>query len=370
MKELNILDSTTNKPLDVDQAVRERYSAASQQATPDLCCAVSYDHRFLDVLPAEIIERDYGCGDPSRHVRAGETVVDLGSGGGKICYIAAQIVGPEGRVIGVDMNPDMLGLARKYRQQIGERLGYHNVDFKRGRIQDLALDLDAFDVWLAEHPVRTSDDWQAAEFRADELRRTRPLVASDSADVVVSNCVLNLVREADRRQMFEGIFRVLKPGGRAAISDIVSDCPVPERLKNDPQLWSGCISGAFVEQEFLAAFEQAGFYGLEIVERNPEPFAVVEGISFRSVTVRGYKPSRPTIGQLPTTVIYKGPWKSVIDDSGATLQRGVRTEVPASAYGRYASGAYASHVYSIGESDASACCGDSISTKGNGGCCG
>src|SRR5690242_12310443 len=93
---LTILDGA---PLNVDAAVRERYSAASQQREETLCCPVDYDARYLQAIPAEVLERDYGCGDPSKHVRPGETVLDLGSGGGKICFIAAQVVGPSGRVI-------------------------------------------------------------------------------------------------------------------------------------------------------------------------------------------------------------------------------------------------------------------------------
>src|SRR5262245_15409725 len=110
-------DSTLN----LDEAVRERYSAAAHQSEPALCCSVSYDQRYLDVIPTEIIERDYGCGDPSRHVRRGEVVLDLGSGSGKICYIAAQVVGPSGRVIGVDCNDEMLALARRHQTGIGEQ---------------------------------------------------------------------------------------------------------------------------------------------------------------------------------------------------------------------------------------------------------
>jgi arsenite methyltransferase len=250
--------------LNVEQVVRERYSAASQQVEPALCCPVQYDSRYLTVLPAEILERDYGCGDPSRYVREGETVLDLGSGGGKICYIASQIVGPSGRVIGVDKNEDMLALARKYQQHVGNAIGWHNVEFHRGRIQDLVTDL--------EDPAR------------------RPMIADRSIDVVLSNCVLNLVAENDRRQLFAEVFRVLKPGGRAAISDIVSDRPVPERLKHDPELWSGCISGAYEESAFLEAFAAAGFVTVELVARQDEPWTVVEGIEFRSVTVRAYKP--------------------------------------------------------------------------------
>src|SRR5690349_6059459 len=108
--------------LNVESAVRERYSAAAHQAEATLCCPVSYDRKFLEIIPREILERDYGCGDPSKHVRAGETVLDLGSGGGKICYIAAQVVGPTGRVIGMDCNDEMLALARRYQREVGDRL--------------------------------------------------------------------------------------------------------------------------------------------------------------------------------------------------------------------------------------------------------
>src|SRR5215216_1183397 len=135
------MSSLTN----VEGAVRQRYSAASQAKVEALCCPVEYDRQFLKVIPAEVIERDYGCGDPSRHLKPGETVLDLGSGTGKICFIAAQVVGSTGRVIGVDMNDDMLALARKYAPVVGEAIGFHNVEFRKGRIQDLALDIEKLD---------------------------------------------------------------------------------------------------------------------------------------------------------------------------------------------------------------------------------
>ena len=146
-----------DEAINVEHAVRQRYSAASKAAEASLCCPVKYDPRFLEVLPDEIIERDYGCGDPSQYVRKGETVLDLGSGGGKICYIASQVVGPEGRVLGVDMNDDMLALARKYQGDVSQRIGWNNTQFFKGKIQDLALDLDAFEKYLAAEPVRTAD---------------------------------------------------------------------------------------------------------------------------------------------------------------------------------------------------------------------
>jgi len=319
--------STEPLTTNVEQAVRERYSAASQQAEQALCCPVDYDADYLTVLPQEIIERDYGCGDPSKHVKPGETVLDLGSGGGKICYIASQVVGAEGSVIGVDMNDDMLALARKYQQQVGDAIGHHNVDFRKGRIQDLALNLTLFEEYLSQHPARSATDWMHAQDYADELRRTKPLVEDDSIDVIVSNCVLNLVKQSDRQLLFSEMFRVLRRGGRAVISDIVSDEHVPKEMQQDPRLWSGCISGAFEEKKFFEAFEDAGFYGARLLARQAAPWATVGGIEFRSVTIEAYKGKEGPCMDHLQAVVYKGPWKSVTDDDGHVLRRGVRTAV-------------------------------------------
>ncbi len=277
------------KSFDVEHAVRTRYSAASQSQQSELCCAVEYDVRFLDVLPRELVERDYGCGDPSRYVAEGETVLDLGSGGGKTCYVAAQIVGERGRVIGVDMNDDMLALARKYREEISRRIGYDNVVFHKGRIQDLALDLERFENYLRERPANDAVSWTNAQRHAEQLRRTEPMIADESIDVVISNCVLNLVTPEDRNQLFAELHRVLRGGGRAVISDVVSDRDVPLHLQRDPELWSGCVSGAFTERGLIRAFEAAGFADVAIIARQDEPWTTVEGIEFRSVTVQAHK---------------------------------------------------------------------------------
>jgi len=331
-------------PMDVEQVVRRRYAAAAQEAEPALCCPVDYNPEYLEAIPEEIIRRDYGCGDPSKHVAAGEKVLDLGSGGGKICYIAAQVVGHDGHVIGIDRNDQMLALARKYQQPMAEKFGFENVEFRKGSIQDLALDLEAFETYLAQNPVTSSSAWLRAEAHAAELRETAPLVPADSMDVVVSNCVLNLVGQDDRRQLFSELFRVLKRGGRAVISDIVCDEPVPQHLQEDPQLWSGCISGAFVEQQFLDAFTSAGFYGVEILARQETAWATVEGIEFRSVTARAYKGKEGPCLDQQQAVIYNGPWKQVMDDDGHTLARGKRTAVCGKTYGIYTRDPYASHI--------------------------
>ena len=310
-----------------EQAVRDRYSQAAAAREQELCCPVDYDPRYLEVIPAEILERDYGCGDPSKHLSPGETVLDLGSGGGKICYIASQVVGPEGKVIGVDMNDEMLALARKYRGAIGEKLGYHNVELRKGRIQDLALDVTKLAARLASHPVRTVTDLAELESWKARERRDNPMVPSASVDVVVSNCVLNLVDPEAKSELFREMHRVLKKGGRVVISDIVSDEDVPDHLQADPELWSGCISGAFREAGFLKAFEDAGFYGIEILARDETPWQTVEGIEFRALTVRAFKGKEGPCLERNQAVIYKGPWRSVTDDDGHTLFRGERMAV-------------------------------------------
>src|SRR6266852_4027225 len=213
------------QPQRTETIVRQRYAAGAQERENKLCCPVDYDVEYLKAIPREVIDRDYGCGDPSKYLREGETVLDLGSGTGKICFIGAQIVGPNGKVIGVDMTDEML-----------------------------ALDLEKLDDELKARPITDAASFLCADELAQDLRVKHPLVASDSVDVVISNCVLNLVEPKSKRQLFKEIFRVLKKGGRAVISDIVSDEEVPEHLQTDPELWSGCISGALTEDTFLKAF--------------------------------------------------------------------------------------------------------------------
>ena len=131
-------------------------------------------------------------------------MVDLGSGGGKSCYIAAQIVGREGRVIGIDMNDDMLGLARKYQPLVAEKLGYDNVEFRKGRIQDLRLNRDRIDSWLQSNPVTDEASLRDLEEFSSQQKKSEPLIADGSVDVVMSNCVLNLVDDGEKKELFRG----------------------------------------------------------------------------------------------------------------------------------------------------------------------
>ncbi len=319
----------------VEKNVRERYSEGARAQVPELCCPVDYDPQYLEVIPSEVIERDYGCGDPSKHLKPGETVLDLGSGTGKICFIASQVVGAEGRVIGVDMTPDMLDVARRNEPVVAEKTGFSNVEFRRGRIQDLALDLDRLEAELAKQPVDSVERLIQLEEVAARLRTSEPMIASDSVDVVVSNCVLNLVDSDLKEQMFEEIYRVLRRGGRAVISDIVSDEEVPLELQQDPELWSGCISGALTESGFLEAFERAGFHGIRVLERQVEPWQTVEGIEFRSLTVEAFKGKEGACWERKQAVVYRGPFKEVLDDDGHRMQRGYRYAVCDKTYELY-----------------------------------
>ena len=151
-----------------------------------------FDSALLKVIPDEVVSRDYGCGDPTRWVRPGDRVLDLGSGSGKNAFICSQLVGAEGSVLGLDRNPNMLELASSACGSVASQIGYGNVSFRRAEIDQLAEDLDG-----------------------------QPLLSDGCIDVVLSNCVLNLVQPSWRGQLLQEIRRVTAPGGRLAISDII-----------------------------------------------------------------------------------------------------------------------------------------------------
>lgn len=240
---------------------QNRYADAAKAKEAALCCPVEYNPEFLKIIPEEVIEKDYGCGDPSQYLKQGETVLDLGSGTGKICFIASQIVGPEGKVIGVDMTDEMLEVARRNAPIVAEKIGYSNVEFRKGMIQDLK----------------------------NSLENEAILIEDESIDVTVSNCVLNLVANEAKTQLFSEVYRTLKPGGRAVISDIVSDKPVPESMQKDADLWSGCISGALTKVDFIMGFVSAGFDNVSTLKFETKPWQTVEGIHFHSITVEAVK---------------------------------------------------------------------------------
>lgn len=333
--------------INYENAVADRYSKAAEEREAALCCPVQYNQDLLKVIPDEIIERDYGCGDPSEFVQPGDTVLDLGSGGGKLCYIASQVVGEQGNVIGVDCNQEMLELARKYRTEVAEKIGYQNVEFCCGIIQNLALDLELLEQEVQKIEATGVNNILDRRRLEQRLAAEQPMIQSNSIDCVVSNCVLNLVQPQDRSQLFRELFRVVKVGGRVAISDIVSDEDVPQHMQNNPELWSGCISGAWREDEFLAEFARAGFEGMHLAKRESAPWQTVEGIEFRSVTVVAYKPDNGPCLERNQAVIYRGPLHTIKDDDGHLYQRGQRTAVCDKTFQRLQRAPYADMFFTV-----------------------
>jgi len=223
----------SQNPTPIHETVREHYAELARQNSPccgpsagNSCCGTEntlYPADLLTTVPDDIAGFSLGCGDPISlaELQPGQTVLDLGSGGGLDCILAAQKVGQTGRVFGVDMTPEMLTKARANVQ----RLGLQNVEFRQGYLESLPL-------------------------------------GDSSIDVVISNCVINL--SPDKPQVFREIFRVLKPGGRVAVSDIVTNGPLPEAVKNSLSGWAACVSGAVDVNEYTSAMQAAGLVEAQV----------------------------------------------------------------------------------------------------------
>jgi len=186
-----------------------------------------YSAQELAALPASVTAASLGCGNPAAmaDLKPGEVVLDLGSGGGIDCFLAAAKVGPTGRVIGLDMTPEMIALASAN----AAKMGAANVSFRLGEIEAMPVD-------------------------------------SDTVDVIISNCVINL--SPDKDQVFAEAFRVLKPGGRMTVSDIVTRGPLPTAIRESRNAWVSCVAGALEEELYLEKIRQAGFKGVEVLSRN------------------------------------------------------------------------------------------------------
>jgi arsenite methyltransferase len=288
----------------------------------------------LATPPVEIPERDTGCDAISQVIQEGETVLALGDG--TICSIASQIVGPDGQVIGIRCD-----------SETGDVASLENVEVRKGSIHDLAVDLEAFDEYLAANPIRSADDWIRAEAHAEELRQESPLVEDESIDVVIADGVLESVNETNRERFLSELFRVLGIAGRAVIRAITSDEPITDDLKQHQALESNNLSGAIVETELFGALEAAGFHGLQILDRQEEPLAIVEGIEFRRMTIVAHKGESGECLDGHHAVIYRGPWKAVLDDEGQTLHRGERMAVCARSFERFAQPPYANELIVI-----------------------
>ena len=218
----------------IKDLVRDKYAEAAKEVSAGgaACCGGGscdpitsnlYDECQTGALPAEAVKASLGCGNPTAlaELRAGETVLDLGSGGGIDVLLSARRVGPAGKAYGLDMTDEMLALARENRR----KAGVQNAEFLKGEIENIPL-------------------------------------PDNSVDVVISNCVINL--SADKNRVLQEAFRVLRPGGRFAVSDVVVRGPVPAEIRKSVELWIGCIAGAMEESDYRAKLAAAGFQGIEI----------------------------------------------------------------------------------------------------------
>jgi len=218
------------------EQVKSKYAEAANQVASggSPCCGGSgntrdpitgnlYDESQISALPEEALKASLGCGNPTAlaELRPGETVLDLGSGGGIDVLLSARRVGPAGKAYGLDMTDEMLGLARENQRKAGAE----NVEFLKGEIENIPL-------------------------------------PENAVDVVISNCVINL--SADKNRVLQEAFRVLRPGGRFAVSDVVVRGPVPAEIRKNVELWIGCIAGAMDESEYRVKLAAAGFEAIEI----------------------------------------------------------------------------------------------------------
>jgi len=247
----------------IKEVVKGRYAQIAkrdqQSCCPSCACGVSplsqaeaigYSGEDLERIPEEAI-MGLGCGSPTAiaDLKTGEVVLDLGSGAGVDVFLAANKVGPTGRVIGVDMTKEMIDKAKG----IAMSHGYHNVEFRLGEIEKLPVE-------------------------------------DESMDVVISNCVINL--SPDKSKVFQETYRALKPRGRLTVSDIVSERALPDEMKNDPDAWAGCIAGALEQQEYLEKIKGAGFKDVQVV--SSKKFYIENKKSetignLLSITVKAYK---------------------------------------------------------------------------------
>ncbi|SHE42522.1 Radical SAM superfamily enzyme, MoaA/NifB/PqqE/SkfB family [Desulfacinum infernum DSM 9756] len=265
--------------------VRDFYSDAAARPKLDILNPVTYPEEWTAHIPEQYRFRGYGCGSPvvDAALQEGETVVDLGCGSGVECFMAAKQVGPDGRVIGIDMLEAMLKRARAGARATAERLGYDNMTFLHSLLEDLPLD---------DH----------------------------TADVVLSNCVLNL--SGDKRRAFREIHRILRPGGRLVVSDVVCDEDPDPAIRNDPVLHGECIGGALTQRDLAGILEESGFRAVRFLKRFP--YRTVRGHRFYSLTFEARKET--AVDAVP--VLYPGPFAAVQTFGGTVLTPGPIHRIP------------------------------------------
>ncbi len=261
--------------------IKAFYGRAAEAPNEDILNPAVFPEELVAHVPDEARLRSYGCGSPvsDAGLEPGEAVMDLGCGAGLECFVAASLVGATGSVIGVDMLDRMLGLAENGAAQVAQRLGYRNTEFRLGYIEALPLE-DA------------------------------------SVDVVLSNCVLNLC--TNKRRAWREIFRVLRPGGRLVVADVVCETEPPAAIRNDETLRGECIGGALTERDLMGLLEETGFCALRVVKRFP--YRVVAGHPFFSLTFEARRPSAET--EAPVRVQYRGPFVAAMTAAGRLLRPG------------------------------------------------
>ena len=265
------------KEAEIKKSVREGYAKIAQQDstccnTTSSCCnntdlarnmskTIGYTEEEMDRVP-EGANLGLGCGNPVAlaSLKEGETVLDLGSGAGFDCFLAADKVGKNGKVIGIDMTPEMIEKARENARQ-GD---YTNAEFRLGEIENLP-------------------------------------VADNSVDVVISNCVINLV--PDKRRVFKETFRVLKPGGRLMVSDIVLLRELPDVIKNSIEAYIGCLSGAIMRDEYIGAIEAAGFQDARIADETSFPVDCMANDPTAKVIMENFKIPPQEVADIASSVL-------------------------------------------------------------------
>lgn len=301
--------------------------SSSDLQTSACCLAEAMPAHLIPLLKdihPEIKDRFYGCGSPIPPAIEGATVLDLGCGTGRDVYLLSRLVGPTGRVIGLDMTEAQLAVGRRHQAWHAERYGHDNVDFRHGYIEDLAS----------------------------------AGIADASIDVVISNCVLNL--SPDKPALFRELMRVLKPGGELYFSDVFADRRIPEALRNDPLLRGECLGGALYEEDFRRLMADVGCRDSRIVSRsplaihNPDIERQIGFVNFTSVTVRAFKLALEDrcedFGQVATYLgtLPEAPHRFLLDDHHL-LETGRPLRVCGNTADMLSQTRYAPHIQLIGD---------------------
>ncbi|WP_024955708.1 radical SAM protein [Sulfurospirillum arcachonense] len=264
--------------------VKEFYTDAANEDKEDILNPACYEEEYLAHIPDKYRFRGYGCGSPilEANLEEAQKHLDLGSGRGIECFIASKLVGKNGKVVGVDMLDSMLDIANAGAKEVAKNLGFSNLEFHKGYLEKLPLEKESF-------------------------------------DVITSNCVLNL--SSHKRELFSEIFRVLKPGGRLVVSDVVCDEEASALIRNDAKLSGECIAGALTQQHLLGLLKESGFKGVEFLKRFS--YREVHGEKFYSLTFKAYKPKKDEMVE----VIYKGLGESIALEDGTQLFKGIKNKI-------------------------------------------